>query len=264
MPMIKHILSFILLAVSPVLVSAQSELKDHIIGGNSLYHQKDYEKAELKYRQALSKDNNSIKGNYNLGNALYQQGKFDEARSHYQKVLKNPKATNKDKEKANYNIGRSYLDERRFNEAEYHFKEALKLNPYDENTRENYNLAKKEIHPEDLMNREGDGSEKDPDNTQRNPQNRGEKENEAAQKDGNEGSQNKDGENGDEEGSGNRPQDQQITKGSDGKGDESPHAQTNEYHESVLQALEQQEQQTLKKIISRKAKKVRTNTEKDW
>ena len=37
-----------------------------------------------------------------------------------------------------------------------------------------------------------------------------------------------------------------------------------EYQEGVLRALEQQEQETLKKIISQKAKQVRTNTEKDW
>lgn len=262
MPMIKHILSFLFLTLTLVSVSAQSEVKDRIIEGNTFYHQKDYGKAELEYRQALSKDDNSIKANYNLGNALYQQGKLDEARAHYQKVLKNPKATKEEKEMANYNIGRSYLDEREFDNAEHHFKEALKLNPHDENARKNYTLAKKEIHPEDLLNQKGDGTEKDSDNSRKNPQDPGSEENEVAQKE--DGSQNKDGQDGQEEGKGNRPQEQQITKGSDGKGEESPEAQTNEYHEGVLRALEQQEQETLKKIISRKAKKVRTNTEKDW
>src|SRR5690606_36564153 len=128
-PMMKIILSFLFFMASFFYVAAQSIAKDYIIGGNQLYSQKDYPKAELQYRQALSKDANSIKGNYNLGNALYQQGKLAEARTHYQKVLENPQATKEDKEKAYYNLGKTYLDERKFDDAEYHFKEALKLNP---------------------------------------------------------------------------------------------------------------------------------------
>lgn len=260
MPMFKHILSFLFLTLTLFSVSAQSEMKDYIIGGNNLYHQKDYGKAELQYKQALSKDANSIKANYNLGNALYHQGKLDEARAHYQKVINNPKATKQDKSNSHYNIGRNYLDEGRFEEATKHFKEALKLNPYDDNTRENYAYAKKQMQQQ-KENQEGSKSEKNSDNSS-NSENQDSEENQ--QKDENKGSQNQNGQDGENEGKGNRPQEQQITKGSDGKGEESPESQTNEYHEGVLRALEQQEQETLKKIISQKAKKVRTNTEKDW
>src|SRR5690606_10154274 len=174
--------------------------------------------------------------------------------------------TKEDKEKAYYNLGKTYLDERKFDDAEYHFKEALKLNPNDENARTNYNLAKKEIHPEDV------GSEGNQENKQPNPNGDEKMEkpsdsddpNASQKKEENKGSQKDDGENGNEEGKGNLPREQEIIKGSEGKGEEAPQAKSNEYHEGVLRALEQQEQETLKKIISQKAKKVRTNTEKDW
>jgi len=261
--MIKNLLSLILVLVVVVPVAAQTEAKEHIIRGNNLYLQKDFEKAELQYKQALSKDSNSIKANYNLGNALYQQGKFDEARTHYQRVLNNPEATTEQKEMANYNMGRSYLDERKFDNAEYYFKESLKLNPKDENARKNYNLAKKEIHPEDLQSQGGEKNQKNT-GTAQNKEKDKESDQDIVKKEDDKGAQNQDGKNGEEEGSGEKPQEHQITKGSDGKGEEAPEAQTNEIHENVLKGLEQQEQETLKKIISQKAKKVRTKTEKDW
>lgn len=269
MPMVKNILSFsILLVTCFVSVSAQTEAKDYIIGGNQLYNQKDYAKAELQYKQALSKDANSIKANYNLGNTLYQQKKYDEARAHYDKLIRDGKTTKADKHKAFHNIGKTYLDENNPEKAVQNFKEALKLNPYDEQTRYNYALAKKMLEQQQNKDKQQKGdSQKDQQKNQDN-QNKDESDSEkdknGEQKEKDKGNQQDKGENENGEGQGNEPKDQQITKGSDGKGQDSPQAMNQEYQEGVLRALEQQEQETLKKIISQKAKKVRTNTEKDW
>lgn len=267
MPMVKYILSLFLLVTSLVSVCAQSDAKDYIIGGNQLYNQKDYAKAELQYKQALSKDANSTKANYNLGNSLYSQKKLDEARAHYDKILKDGKSTKNDKYKAFHNIGKTYLDENNPEKAVLNFKEALKLNPYDEQTRYNYALAKKQLEEQKKQDDQQKGdSKKDNkdkgDKNQENPES-GDENNSEQQKD-NKGKQQDQGQDGNENGDGNQPKDEQISKGSDKKGQESPNAMNKEYQEGVLRALEQQEQETLKKIISQKAKKVRTNTEKDW
>lgn len=265
MPMVKYILFLSLLVTSLVSVAAQSDAKDYIIGGNQLYSQKDYAKAELQYKQALSKDANSIKANYNLGNTLYHQKKYDESRAHYDKIIKNFNSTKAEKHKAFHNIGKTYLDENNPEKAIPALKEALKLNPHDEQTRYNYALAKKQLEEQKKQNQQQKGdSQKDQqkDKGEKN-QESGDK-NDSEQQNKDKGNQQDKGQDGNEEGEGNKPQDQQITKGSEGKGQESPNAMNKEYQEGVLRALEQQEQETLKKIISQKAKKVRTNTEKDW
>ena len=263
--MIKYLLSLILILVVVVPVAAQTEAKEHIIRGNNLYLQKDYEKAELQYKQALSKDSNSIKANYNLGNTLYQQGKFEEARTHYQKTLNQSNVSNEDRQNAFYNIGKIYLDEKNGEMAVKNFKEALRLNPYDE-ARYNLALAKRLLEEQQSRDQEG-GSQKDSQEkkgTENSEESKSENNNNPSKQDENKGNQSQGGENGNEKGKGNLPREQEITKGSDGKGEEAPEAQSNEIHENVLKGLEQQEQETLKKIISQKAKKVRTKTEKDW
>ena len=268
MPMIKNILSFFFLVTLFVSVCAQSDAKDYIIGGNELYAQKDYAKAELQYKQALSKDAQSVKANYNLGNSLYHQKKYDEARAHYDKIIQQSKTSKADKHKAFHNIGKTYLDENNPEKAVQNLKEALKLNPYDEETRYNYALARKMLEEQKKQDQNKDDSKKDQqkdqnkgDENQENPESGDKNESEQEK---NKGNQQNQGQDGNQEGEGNQPKDQDISKGSDGKGQESPNAMNKEYQEGVLRALEQQEQETLKKIISQKAKKVRTNTEKDW
>lgn len=286
MPMVKYILSFIFIYVSfcPS-IAQQSEAKDYIISGNDSYKSGDFAKAEVRYKQALSEDVNSLKANYNLGNALYRQKKFDEARTHYDKVIHQSKSSKADKQKAYHNIGKSYLDENNPEKAVQNFKEALKLNPYDEETRYNYALARKLLEKQQ-QNQDKNSEDKNQDQNkqdsqdenQQNDQNQSKEgnkqkdENQNSQKDQNQGNQpnqnnqgnQQGGENGNEKGEGNQPQQQPITKGSDGKGNESPNAQNPDFQEGVLEGLRQQEQETLKKIISQKAQKTRTNTEKDW
>ncbi|HLV24011.1 MAG TPA: tetratricopeptide repeat protein [Moheibacter sp.] len=274
MPMIKQILSVFIFLNFCYAVSAQnSEAKDYIISGNQSYHQGDFAKAEAKYKIALSEDSNSIKANYNLGNALYRQKRLEESRVHYDRIVHNSKASNHDKHKAYHNIGKTYLDENNPEKAVANLKEALKLNPYDDETRYNYALARKLLEKQqeekDQKNQQEnqenseenkDKSQKDSENQEESGDNPDNKEQNPQNQSGNQ----QGGENGKEKGEGDTPQGQQITKGSDGGGTDSPKPMNTERQEGLLEALRQQEQETLKKIISQKTQKVRVNTEKDW
>ena len=276
MPMIKHILTFLLLIQVLHAVSAQkSDAKDYIISGNQSYMEGDFAKAEAKYKIALSEDVNSIKANYNLGNSLYKQKRMDEARVHYDRVIQNSQSTKADKHKAYHNIGKAYLDENNPEKAVTNLKEALKLNPYDEETRYNYALARKLLEKQeeekDKQNQENDENQNDSKENQDNPKEDSEKqdkkengENKEGQKPQNNKGNQPDGEKGNEEGQGKKPENQEITKGADGKEKSSSLPMNTERQEGLLDALRQQEQETLKKIISQKAQKVRVNTEKDW
>src|SRR5690606_27372733 len=111
----KLILLLTFLLIPFVIISAQIfDEKSHIINGNQEYNERQYLKEEAQYKIALSKNSNSIKGNYNLGTALYHQDKFDEARAHYDRVIQNVQSTELDKAKAYHNIGKSYFDQNEF------------------------------------------------------------------------------------------------------------------------------------------------------
>lgn len=275
--MIKYILFVSILLTFSIQISAQNfEEKAHVIKGNQEYNHADYLKAESQYKIALSKDAKSVKANYNLGNALYQQKKFDEARAHYDHVIQNENATQLDKAKAFHNTGKAYFDEKEFEKAAQNFKKSLKLNPEDDETRYNYALAKKKFEEQQEKEKPNNQDSEDSDQKGDNKENDGsenekEGQDQDSQKDGNQSEQQQNqqgneegGEDGNEKGDGDRPQEQKITKGSDGKGPESENAVNTDRQEGMLDALRQQEQETLKKIISNKAQNVRSNSEKDW
>ena len=81
-----------------------------LMWGNTYYAEKDYDKAQLTYKDALTKDESSIKANYNLGNALYKQRKYNESISYYQQVATNTEDAYL-QSKAHYNIGNAHLQE---------------------------------------------------------------------------------------------------------------------------------------------------------
>ena len=120
---------------------------------------------------------------------------------------------------------------------------------------------------EENEKKDQENSEENQDESQENSENSNEGEegeNDGESKPQDQGENQEGGQNGQEQGEGDTPQGQQITKGSQGEGNESQRPMNTQRQEGLLEALRQQEQETLKKIISQKAKKVRTNTEKDW
>jgi Ca-activated chloride channel family protein len=131
---------FSMLALIAVSFSAYSQSSKKLIhDGNKLYEEKKYKEAEENYRKSLSDKNNAFIGNYNLGNALYQEGKLDEARDQYQTATANKSASPKQLAQAYHNLGNAYLKNKKYEESVQSYKQSLKLNPQDNDTR--YNLA---------------------------------------------------------------------------------------------------------------------------
>lgn len=270
----KLILLLTFLLIPFVIISAQKfDEKSHIINGNQEYNEGQYLKAEAQYKIALSKNSNSIKGNYNLGNALYHQDKFDEARAHYDRVIQSVQSTELDKAKAYHNIGKSYFDQNEFEKAANYFKESLKLNPTDDDTRYNYALAKKRLEQQEKEenetsdnseSNEGDSEQDEPsEGNEQSPSGKSGEGDESEESDTQQGNQSG-GQNGMHDGFGNRPEEQQITKGSKGEGSNPGESLNEKRQEALLNALKQQEQRSFERIISSKTQKNKVRTEKDW
>lgn len=127
----------IICSMTCTLMYAQND-RDYIRCGNKLFHAKEYAKAEVQYRKALSKNGNNTIALYNLGNALLGQGKPKDAMKQYEKVAQMEK--NKVRlGRVYHNMGVIFQSQKNYAEAINCYKSSLRQNPHDGETR--YNLA---------------------------------------------------------------------------------------------------------------------------
>ena len=120
---------------------AQKEAFD-IKKGNRQYVDSNYVDAELHYRRALEKNDDSKEANYNIGCAQFKQEKMPEATESFLKTLKLLDADKDPETVADtyHNLGNSYLTQGQADKAIEAYKQSLRLRPKDDKTR--YNLIK--------------------------------------------------------------------------------------------------------------------------
>src|SRR5690606_20258077 len=100
-----------------------------------------YAKAEADFRIKKSKAENKSIASYNLGNTIYKQESYEESKYSYLEVIE--KSENKaEKHMAYHNLGNALMQEKNYQAAVDAYKNALRNNPYDEQTRYNFALAK--------------------------------------------------------------------------------------------------------------------------
>ncbi|MBR6291395.1 MAG: tetratricopeptide repeat protein [Bacteroidales bacterium] len=148
----------ILLTFTALQFTAMSQASRHQLReGNRHYNKEQYDQAEVAYRRALERDSNDARGQYNLGNACYRLKKYDDAARHYEHVAADPKLNDKRRANAFHNRGNSLLkdvidnnsegfdnnQQQKLQQAIASYQEALKLDPKNDQTRYNLALARK-------------------------------------------------------------------------------------------------------------------------
>ena len=129
------------------LLFAQHESPD-VRRGNKQYNDSNYTEAEVNYRRALDKNDQSFEAHYNLGDALFRQEKYPEAMEQYTKaeqLLKSDDKTRKeliDSRLADtyHNMGNALYAQQQYDKAVAAYQQSLRRNPKDNDTR--YNLVK--------------------------------------------------------------------------------------------------------------------------
>jgi tetratricopeptide (TPR) repeat protein len=209
-------------------VSAQQPAK-FIRKGNSEYGDAKYKDAEINYRKALDKSPQSVKATYNLGDALYKQGDYEKAASSFSNITGQRSLSDKSKAAAFHNLGNSLLQEKKYGESIDAYKNALRLNPKDEETRYNlaYAMTKLQQQQNNKNNQDKNKDQKQQQKQQQQQQNKDEQQKQQPQ----------------------QPQNKQMKK---------------QDAERMLQALNNNEKQTLDKVKKNKAKAVKVSVEKDW
>lgn len=217
------------------LLFAQQESSD-VRRGNIQYNDSNYTEAEINYRRALDKNDQSFEAHYNLGDALFRQEKFPEAVEQYAKaeqLLKSDDKKRKD-QIANrlaatyHNMGNALYAQQQYDKAVAAYQESLRRNPKDHDTR--YNLVKA---MQQLQKQQNQQQNQDQNQQQQNEQQQQEQQQQQQ----------------------NEQQQQQQQQQSEQQMDK-------ETAEQILQALEQDEQETQEKLQRQQGKKRRV--EKEW
>lgn len=129
-------------------LSAQKAVRKNIKRGNKSYTEQKYEQAANLYEEALKINPNALEPNFNLANTFYKQNEWDksiEQQNHYLLLEKD----NSEKKAAGWhNIGNAMLHKKDLQKAIEAYKMSLRLNPNDDDTRYNLAVAQKMINDE--------------------------------------------------------------------------------------------------------------------
>ena len=154
-------------------VGAQTD-RQFVREGNNLFNKQQYDKAEVQYRKALSKNPSNPQAVYNLGCALMMQNKDSAAIVQYQKAAK--LETNKLRLASVYhNIGVICQNHKMYGEAITAYEQSLRNNPKDDETRYNLALCKKQQKNNKKKDNQNQNKKKEENDSQKNKDRNNEK-----------------------------------------------------------------------------------------
>lgn len=267
---------FVLTAFN-LLQAQEGKINNYIYEGNTEVEDGALVAAEKSYRKALSLAPEAPTALHNLGNTHFLAEQYEEASQRFFQTQKFS-SSKEDKHKAFHNMGNVFMKKKEYQKAVEAYKNALRNNPFDDETRYNYALAKEllenekppEEQEQDDNKDQKDQQDQEKEEDQEKDQNdqEGDQENKDEQdpnKEGDEGEENKDeGEPKNEGDQNKKEQDQQNKepekqKQAPKKGQLSPQQVQN-----LLDAMNNQEKKVQDKVNAKKVKGVPVRGKKDW
>lgn len=239
----------------------EREARKDVREGNELYNQLKFEEAEIAYKKALDKNPNYAKASYNLGNAIYQKNKNKEAIFQYD--LAEKIAPDKmSKAEIFHNEGNAFMKEKQYDKAVQAYKNSLRNNSKDDETR--YNLAMAQKLLKEQQNKDQQNKDKKDDNKDKNQKDKNkDKDKEGGDKDKkNEKDKNQDKGKDKEDDKGDPKKDKDNQQNKDQK--PRPNELSPEQMKQLLEAMNNEENKTQKKLNAQKARGQKIKNEKDW
>ena len=235
----------ILLLFASLCATANAQAKE-IREGNRHFRKGFYSEAIKDYKNSLDKKYND-KAQFNLGDAYYNMKNYEEATRSFQSVADRNVPKNMEAN-AYYNLGNSLMEQQKYAEAFDAYKKSLKIDPNDEDARYNLEYARQKMilqqqqqQQQQNQNQQQDQDKKDDNNKQDQQQQQQNQDNKQEQE------QNQDEQQQQQQ---QQQQEQQMSK---------------EDAERMLQALENQEKETMDKMNEAKAAKMqKRKIQKDW
>lgn len=234
--------------------------------GNKAYEKEDYQRATELYRAGLTGIENPAPGRTthglfnNLGSALYRLQSFQDAQDSFRRAMELA-SSNGDFARAAYNAGNNAFRAQQLELALDYYKSALLTNPDDANAKYNFEFVKRQI--EQNKQSQGGGQNQDQQQQQQQQQSKGDQQQEQEQQQNEEQQQDQqqEGQSGQQEES--QPEESEESQG--GEEDEprdDPRELSREQAERILQALQTDEKDLMRKVKKMKGRPRRV--EKDW
>ena len=253
------IVYILVLLLSGMLFSQEKD--KNLYNGNQSFAQKSYTNAEADYRVTESKKSpkKAVAG-YNLGNSIYRQNQHGEAQIKYIQALETAK-TKVEKHRIYHNLGNTFMLDKNYEAAAEAYKNALRNNPFDEETRYNYALAKKKKKENpppknDKKDNKGGGGK----NNKPQPENKDGKNNKGNDKKNsdkdNQKNQNKEGDKQKDKGNGDKKEDKNESP--------KPSGADKQRIDNILDAVNNAEKKVQDKVNAKKVKARPVSNEKDW
>jgi tetratricopeptide (TPR) repeat protein len=239
------IVYLVVLLVSGMLFSQEKD--KNLFSGNQSFTEKKYSDAEQEYRVTQSKKSpkKAVAG-YNLGNSIYRQNQQGEAQIKYIQALETAKTKN-EKHRIYHNLGNTFMLEKNYEAAVEAYKNALRNNPFDEETRYNYALAKKK-KKENPPPKGGNNNKKPQPKNNKNDKGNSDKDN---KKD-----QNKEGDKDKDKGDGDKKENKNDSP--------KPSGADKQRIDNILDAVNNAEKKIQDKVNEKKVKARPASNEKDW
>jgi tetratricopeptide (TPR) repeat protein len=240
------------------LVAAPSTVEERrfVRNGNDLYEKKNFVDAEVQYKKVLATNPNYARANFNAGNAIQEQNRFKEAIPHYETAAK-VAAEKPSKAAAYHNMGNAYFGDKNYAGALEAYKNALKQNPRDEESRYNYALTKKLLEQQ----QNEDNQKKDKDKDQKEDQKKDQNQDQQKDKDQKDQDKDKEQQDQDKNDQQNQPKDQDKK---DPPKQPNPNQLSQQQMEQLLDAMNNEENKTQKKVNAKEVKGQKVKNEKDW
>ena len=237
-------------------VHAQSERK-LVRTGNSEYEGGNYSEAEVNYRKALDENPNYFNGKFNLGDAMYEQENYEESGKIFNDLTE-ANITDEQKAEAYYNMGNTFLKAQKYQESIESYKRSLRLNPDDFDAKYNLEYARKKLDDQQQQQQNQDQNQ-----DQNKDQDKQDEQNQDQNKDQQDQEQ-------DQQDKQDQKQDQNKNDQSDQKKDQQQQQQqpqqiSKKDAQRMLDALKNDEKETLQKLQKEKAKAVKGGkSDIDW
>ncbi len=219
---------------------AQS-VKSLVRKGNKLYEKKKFSDAEVQYRKALAKNPKYEKGAFNLGDALYRQKNFKGSENFFSRLAKTTQ-TPQYRAQSLYNLGNTFMSQKQYEKSIAAYIQALKLDPANMDAKYNLTYARK------MLKKQKQQQKKNKQNKKNNKKNKNQnKQNQNKKKEQNKKNQQK------KEQNKNQNQNKQQQK----QGNRKKQQISPQEAQRILNALKNNEKNTLKKLEKQKAKAIK-------
>lgn len=258
------------LCITPALSAQSSSVRKETRKGNREYKQQHFDRAEVNYRRALHQDSTAYRTQYNLGNTLYRQKKYDEAIQHFDHALAQPGLSDSERSRILHNRGNSYLKAglakenraegmQQFQQAVNDYQEALKLTPKNDDTRYNLSYAKKmlqQAQQQQQQQQQGGGQNQDNKDNKDNKDKQG--------NNGQDKQQNQQDQNNQQNQQQQQQQQQNQQQRQQQKQQQRQQQQKKQDAERLLEAVKNNEKNTMKESAKKVEVAAPRNIEKDW